>query len=330
MSRLEDLVGPTGEALTASKGIARGVREVVTPGQVRIHHPARFARDLDLVRRGVMDPKSLMWAHRRQHNPVQIEVRGPDGRLKAYRVTHNLRTNDGIDWQARQMGGGPSSATLAAAGFRQTNTASITITAPTGSAAGQIADTNTNISASTSALNQFIGTVLVMGNALCHIVGNAASATNSAKWYFDNWFDPSNPGATIAAPSAGAYLISPGSPAFYVGLTTDATAPAATDHLLASEITTNGLVRAFAATATNWSHTAGTNTYQIQVTFTATGSFTAVQKCGMFTGFSFPNDASADLTNVGKGGGVMVFENTFSSVNLAANDTLKVTWTVTY
>jgi hypothetical protein len=108
-------------------------------------------------------------------------------------------------------------------------------------------------------------------------------------------------------------------PAWWIGLSTDTTAPSAADTTLASEITTNGLGRAFAAGA-NFAHTSPTGTtqqntvYSIKYTWTATGSFTAVQKCGMFNASS---------------GGAMWFENTFGSVNMQTNDTLQVTWQVT-
>jgi len=326
---------------------------VLVPRPLRDWSPEQLTEDNELVRQGKLTPNDFLMARTlrcdkggRPMNPVKIELHDRHGILKKVRYTHNLRTNDGIDWQARQMGGGPPSTTLAAAGFQQTNTANIVITAPTGTTVGKIADTNTNISASTAALNQFIGCSLWMANTVAHIVGNHASATNSVTWYFDQWFAAGNFGASVAAPSAGAYSIMPGSPAFYVGLATNSGAQAATDHLIgsitsgaSSEIgsgltsapAANGLGRVFAATANNWSHTAGAASYVLKNVFTASGSFTAVQQCGMFTGFVLPGDTEGgDLTNAGQGGGVMAFENTFSSVNMISGDTLTVTWTVNY
>jgi hypothetical protein len=270
-------------------------------------------------------------------NPVRVEHRDRHGLLKKVRYSHNLRTNDGADWQAHAMGGGPNSSTLAAVGFQQNTKTNIAITAPVaGTSAGKVTDTTANINAATGALNQWIGSTLLYADSTtikaAHIVGNSASASSSIIWYFDNWFLATDWSTAVAAPAANmAYFVIYGSPTLYLGLSLDATAPNAADHIVASEIVdANGLKRAFAMAANEWAHTASGTSYQMKNLFTATGSYTAVQKCGMFTGFSFPNDAAADLTNVGKGGGVLVFENTFTSVNLISGDTLTVTWTVNY
>ena len=95
----------------------------------------------------------------------------------------------------------------------------------------------------------------------------------------------------------------------YIALTNDATAPAATDTTLASEIATNGLTRAQGA----YAHTAGTNTFTITKTFTATATQSA-QKAGLFTASSV---------------GTMLAETAFTSVTLNNGDTLTITWTIT-
>ena len=97
----------------------------------------------------------------------------------------------------------------------------------------------------------------------------------------------------------------------YVAVSADAGAPATGDTTLTGEITANGLGRADADTKT---HTTGTNVTTIEHTYTATGTHTAVVKSALF------NAASV---------GTMTHENTFTSVTLQANDTLKVTWTLT-
>lgn len=97
----------------------------------------------------------------------------------------------------------------------------------------------------------------------------------------------------------------------YVAVTTDAGAPDAADTTLASEITTGGLGRADADTKT---HTTGTNVTTIEHTYTASATHTAVVKSGLF------NAASS---------GIMTHENTFTTVTLQSNDTLRVTWTLT-
>ena len=95
----------------------------------------------------------------------------------------------------------------------------------------------------------------------------------------------------------------------YIALSSDGTAPSAADTTLAGEIATNGLTRAQGA----YAHTAGTDNWTISKTFTATGSFTSVQKAGLFTASS---------------SGTMMAENTFASVNLANGDQLTITWTI--
>lgn len=97
----------------------------------------------------------------------------------------------------------------------------------------------------------------------------------------------------------------------FVAVTTDAGAPDAGDTTLASEITTGGLGRADADTKT---HTTGTNVTTIEHTYTASATHTAVVKSGLF------NAASS---------GTLTHENTFTTVTLQSNDTLRVTWTLT-
>lgn len=96
----------------------------------------------------------------------------------------------------------------------------------------------------------------------------------------------------------------------WVGVTTDSGAPAAGDTTLASEISTNGLARAAATPG----HSAGTNVSTLTITYTASGTHTAVQKAGTF------NASSA---------GILVHENTFTSTNLVSGDQLALTWTMT-
>jgi hypothetical protein len=97
----------------------------------------------------------------------------------------------------------------------------------------------------------------------------------------------------------------------YIGVTSDTVAPAAGDTTLTSEITTNGLIRAVATTDT---HSGGTNTSTVGITFTATGTLTAVQKGALFTAVTV---------------GIMANEATFSSTSLVNGDQLQLTWTIT-
>ena len=96
----------------------------------------------------------------------------------------------------------------------------------------------------------------------------------------------------------------------YIALSSDSTAPAATDTVLAGEISGNGLDRSQGS----YSHTLGTNTVTVTEVFSATGAANNIQKAGLFTAAS---------------GGTMLAENTFSSVNLISGDQLTITWTIT-
>jgi hypothetical protein len=96
----------------------------------------------------------------------------------------------------------------------------------------------------------------------------------------------------------------------YVGVTSNAGGTSATHTTLAGEISSLGLGRAQAAA----SHTIGTNTSQLTITYTASGTHTAVQMAGSF------NAASS---------GILVHENTFTSTDLVSGDQLALTWTFT-
>ncbi|MEM3386904.1 MAG: hypothetical protein QXN08_04445 [Nitrososphaerales archaeon] len=96
----------------------------------------------------------------------------------------------------------------------------------------------------------------------------------------------------------------------WIALSTNNGTPDATWTSIPDEITSGGLERAQGT----YSHTNGTNTFQVQKTFTATATHTGVRMAGLFFG---PN------------GGTLLAANTFSSVNLISGDQLTVTWTIT-
>jgi hypothetical protein len=107
--------------------------------------------------------------------------------------------------------------------------------------------------------------------------------------------------------------------ATYIGLTANATAPAASDTTLATgggaEIATGGLTRALGT----YAHSGGTAVYTISKTFTTTGSDSlpvTIAKVGLFTAVS---------------AGTMVFETALSPTATlsASGDTLTITQTVT-
>jgi hypothetical protein len=96
----------------------------------------------------------------------------------------------------------------------------------------------------------------------------------------------------------------------YIALTNTAITPNATDTSLSGEITTNGLARANGTPT----HTSNATSYTLSNTFTATGT-QAAQAAGMFNASS---------------SGTLCFENTFTQASLVSNDTLTVTWNITF
>ncbi|WP_415280912.1 hypothetical protein [Candidatus Nitrososphaera sp. FF02] len=112
----------------------------------------------------------------------------------------------------------------------------------------------------------------------------------------------------------------------YIGLSTNTNDEDATDTCLSTtvagttsaEITTNGLARSQGDYAE-----VSTDQFTITETFTATGTHTDVQKAGLFTA------AANGDTCAGSNDGIMMAENTFTSVSLANNDQLTITWTIT-
>jgi len=99
----------------------------------------------------------------------------------------------------------------------------------------------------------------------------------------------------------------------YIALSTDGTSPDPSDTSLAGEITSGGLERT-AGTITIINATA----YKIEHTFTASASFTNVQKSGLFAvPYGDPNDR-------------LLFEALFSAVNLESGDQIKITWTINF
>lgn len=97
----------------------------------------------------------------------------------------------------------------------------------------------------------------------------------------------------------------------YIGLSNDATAPAATDTTLTGELSGNGLDR---AQGTVTPPTGSGNQTVIQKVFTYTGSSQSVQKSALFTAVT---------------SGVMAHEVTFTPRSLGSGDTLTITYTIT-
>ena len=116
-------------------------------------------------------------------------------------------------------------------------------------------------------------------------------------------------GIDYVADSLGSRTVAGTAVAKYMALSENATAPATGDTTLTAEITTAGLQRV----AASYAHTTGAASYSLSNTFTATGTFSAVQKEGLFTASSAGN---------------LFVENTFTATALVSGDQLTVAHTI--
>ncbi len=139
----------------------------------------------------------------------------------------------------------------------------------------------------------------------------------------DRWYISGTPGGAAATtPVAGPWGIGDGGgPAWFMGITANATASSATDTSLTAEIVTasGGLIRKICP----WAHSAGTNTYTLTPVFTANASDTlpvTVAKAATFNSMVVANVTST-----------MMFETLLNATATlsAIGDTLTVTQTVT-
>jgi hypothetical protein len=96
----------------------------------------------------------------------------------------------------------------------------------------------------------------------------------------------------------------------YLAVSEDAGGASAAHTATASEITTNGLARAVVGTIT---HTGGTNSTVFDHTYTASGSFTAVQLVGTYNASSGPT---------------LAHEGTITSAALISGDKLQIVYTL--
>lgn len=223
---------------------------------------------------------------------------------------HNLTTDTASgytnrrDWQSKAMGMGPSFAFATATGAATatsatslTNSGAAFPTAGQG-LAGQIVAVGPNSSGTGSTVYGVI-------------VSNTATVLT-----VDQWYNPASAtGAAGTTPNAtGNYQILPGqNPAAWLALTSNATAPAATDTTLTSELTTSGFARAVGT----YAHTAAATTYTLTKVFTASGTAT-INKEAVF--------GAANPT----AGGVMPFTSAEPNPpTLVSGDTLTQVVTVT-
>jgi hypothetical protein len=252
--------------------------------------------------------KRVLQAATYSHFLVEISPKKGPKRIGTFR--HNLTTDTASgytnrrDWQSKAMGQGPSFAFATA----------------TGAATATTATTLTNSGASFPTAGQGLaGQIVAVGansSGTGSIVYGVIVSNTSTVLTVDQWYNPASAtGAAGTTPNAtGQYQILPGqNPASWLAVTSDATAPAATDTTLTSEATTNGFARAVGT----YSHTAAASTYSLSKLFTASGTLT-VNKGAVF--------GACNTT----GGGVMPFESAEPSPpTLISGDTLTQTVTVT-
>lgn len=247
--------------------------------------------------------------------------RDAEGNLKGSNDNHpNLRVFSGTDWQALAMAGTSGNANIfaTATGFATSVTASsltntgaafptaAVVTGATGGLAGQIIAVGPN--------NAGAGTT-VYGV----ILSNTATVIQ-----VDRWVTSAAPFSLATTPNGtGAYSIIQGmAPAWYMGLSSSATAATTADTVLASELTTNGFAR---ANATSVTHTITTATYSIAKTFTCTGGSTTINSEAVFTATGAAGVGAAATS------GIMVFSNAEPSPPTLVNlDTLAQTVSVSY
>ncbi len=216
----------------------------------------------------------------------------PDGSYEDIGVSYNLLTNAGRDLIAAALGnpahkGGALTASTA------------TSATPAGGGMTTDAYKGWRIFAPVTGLT----TSPVYGN----VGANSATVIT-----VDQWWDSADAVGTTPSATAGYHMV-PCAEARFMGLSAEGTTPVATDTVLATEQTGNGLARALAT----YAHTGGVATYTLQKSFSVTGSVT-VHKGALFTA----KDTTA--------GGVMIFAANLNSDAIVGNgDTLQVTATVT-
>jgi hypothetical protein len=251
------------------------------PPEVRIWRPRGLSERIAVVRA----------------NELHALIIRADGTVEDLGVSHNLRTTVGLDWESNILGGNLPVVLGAAT--------SITANSVTKTAAGWTVDA-------------FKGMRVVMpvtGVTTEPVYGNIG--TNSATVItVDQW---SKSDDTVGTTPAGtnAMLLLPGmGPARYIGITSDATTPAAADTALTSELNANGLARSLSV----YAHTPGASSYTRTKTWTMSGAGpTSVVRAGMFTAGTLA------------AGGLMIFStNLNTSASLSLNDQLALTWTVNH
>lgn len=231
------------------------------------------------------------------------QVHDKNGKLKYSAFRHNLTTDTASgytnrrDWQSKAMG-------LA-------DVSSEYVGIATGAAATTLTKSGAAFPTSGQALS---GRVVVASSDAGSTVFGVIASNTATVLTIDQWYNPGTLAAGTTPAATSDFCILPGQfPAPFLAVTENATAPAATDTTLTSELTSDGFTRALAV----YAHTAAATTYTLVKTFTATGTRT-INKEAVF--------GAANTT----AGGVMPFESAEPNPpTLVSGDTLQQTVTVT-
>lgn len=277
------------------------------PKGVQLRHGWRnLIEDLSLVASGVLDVGSLRSGYQRHDDAVEWVVRDKDGKLKAVRRAHNLRTTQGRDqWQRVLMSGDVSGLDGLTGTATSTTATSLTNT-------GAAFPTATS-SAGNAGLQ---GKIVLAGTVFGVILSNTATVLTVDQWYAI----PCTGAAGTTPAGTAAYVILPGSNwGAWIGLSTDATAPAAGDTcnagtgLFLNEQTANGLARTYIAATFP-----AAGEYQYANTFTYTGATSVVIAKGV-------------ICNSKAAAGTLLLFETLASATATVNasgDTINLTWTI--
>jgi hypothetical protein len=196
------------------------------------------------------------------------------------------------------------------------------------------APTSTTLTDSTQTwtTNQWVGHVVTVGSVFGLVVSNTATVLTIDLWHNPTLPIPTVTGGGLAGetagttPGSGTYLIQPGNaPAWYIGLSTSATAPSATDTLLGSELWASGggLNRSRAT----YSHTTGASSFALSKTYIMnssdnSGSAATINKIGSFQAQVLATPTSANS-------GPMMFETAVPNPPvLVSGDQVAITDTI--
>ena len=243
-------------------------------------------------------------------NMVHAFITHRDGSITDLGQSRNLLTNIGRDWWAQswgKIGAGVTTASPASA----VSTSAITVTG-TPLTASNLATPELGV----AGLRVWMPvTGITTPPVYANIIANTTGVLTIDQW----WNVSDGTGTTPAATNA--LQIAPGGIAAcrFMALTTDASAAAAADTVLATEITTNGGSRALAT----YAHTYGAATLTLQKAYSITGTLTAIHKAGLFSSLT-QGGTTAAL------GGPLLYETVLNADATVVNgDTLTATWTGT-